>query len=138
MTMATIKRYTDISQAKILDEILSSNNADMCFKCFEEETYDLTFCEVSYSEWAKEYKELFDKAGLQLIPCWSLSALISIIPQELFGGEYIINITEGRNHKWIISYEPFHGISSYFSVSNDSLIDCCVEMIIKLKERNLL
>ena len=136
--MATIKRYTDISQAKILDEILSSKGADMCFKCFEEETYDLIFCEVSYSEWAKEYKVLFDKAGLQVIPCWSLSALISIIPQELFDGEYIINITEGRNHKWIISYEPPYDISSYLSVSDDNLIDCCVEIIIKLKERNLL
>jgi hypothetical protein len=136
--MATIKRYTDISQAKILDEILSSKGADMCFKCFGEETYDLTFCEVSYSEWAKEYKELFDKAGLQLIPCWNLSALISIIPQELFDGEYIINITEGRNHKWIISYEHYSEVSSYIDVSSDSLIDCCVEMIIKLKKRNLL
>jgi len=133
-----MKSFTDLEQSKKLAEILPLESADMCFKCFGEETYDLIFCEVSYSEWAKEYKEVFDKAGLQLIPCWSLAALINIIPQELFDGEYIINITEGVNHKWIISYDPPYEISSYTSASNDSLIDCCVEIIIKLKERNLL
>ena len=139
--MAAIKRYTDISQAKILDEILSSKGADMCFKCFEEETYDLIFCEVSYSEWAKEYKVLFDKAGLQVIPCWSLSALISIIPQELFDGEYIINITEGTINRWIITYDHCENrIHSYYGLSTaaDNLVDACYKMIIKLKERNLL
>jgi hypothetical protein len=73
------------------------------------------------------------------VPCWSLVALLDVIPQELFDGEYIINITEGVNHKWVISYEAFCGVSSYaVNTSGDNLIDCCVEMIIKLKERNLI
>ena len=139
--MTTIKRYTDISQAKILDEILSSKGADMCYKCFGEETYDLTFCEVSYSEWAKEYKELFDKAGLQLIPCWSISALISIIPQEIFDGEYIINITEGCDNRWVLTYDHFENRNhSYYGLSTgaDNLVDACTDIIIKLKERNII
>lgn len=136
-----MKSYTDISQSKKLAKILSLKSADMCFKCFGEETYDLTFCEVSYSEWAKEYKALFDKAGLQLIPCWSLAALISIIPQKLFDGEYIINITEGIDNKWIITYDHHENRNhSYYGLSTgaDNLVDACTDIIIKLKERNII
>ena len=136
-----MKSYTDLKQSKKLAETLPHESADMCYKCFGEETYDLTLCEVSYSEWAKEYKELFDKAGLQLIPCWSLSALISIIPQELFGGEYIINITEGCNNKWILTYDHYENRNhSYYSLSigADNLIDACYEMILKLHELKIL
>ena len=139
--MAIIKRYTDISQAKILDEILSSRGADMLFKCVGEYTYDLTFCEVSYSEWAKDYKKLYNKAGIQVIPCWSLAALISIIPQELFDGEYIINITEGKNKKWIITYDHYENRNhSYYGLSTgaNNLVDACTNTIIKLKERNII
>ena len=139
--MATIKSYTDLEQSKKLAEILPPESANMCFKCFGEETYDLTFCEVSYSEWAREYKELFDKAGLQLIPCWSLSALINIIPQEIFDGEYIINITEGCDNRWVLTYDHFENRNhSYYGLSTgaDNLVDACYEFILKLNELNLL
>ena len=139
--MATIKSFSDLQQSKKLAEILPHESADMCFKCFGEETYDLTFCEVSYSEWAKEYKALFEKAGLQLIPCWSLSALISIIPQEIFDGEYIINITEGKDYKWIITYDHYENRNhSYYGLSTgaDNLVDACVAMIELLHEQKLL
>jgi hypothetical protein len=139
--MAKIKRYTDISQARILDEILLSKGADMFFKCFGEETYDLTFCEVSYSEWAKDFKKLYDKAGIKVIPCWSLSALFSVIPQEIFDGEYIINITEGRDNKWILTYDHYENRNhSYYGLSAgaDNLVDACYEIIIKLHERKML
>lgn len=139
--MATIKSYTDISQSKTLSKILPLESADMCYKCFGEETYDLFFCEVSYSEWAKDYRELFVKAGLQLIPCWNLSALISIIPQELFDGEYIINITEGIDNKWIITYDHHENRNhSYYGLSSgaDNLVDACYNLILKLNERKML
>lgn len=126
--MATIKRCTDIPQSKKLAEILPLESADFHFSANQSPQ--------GYLEkpiWGNpEY------ADYNAFPCWSLSALISIIPQELFDGEYIINITEGRNHKWIISYDPPYDISSYLSVSDDNIIDCCVGIIIKLKERNLL
>lgn len=124
--MATIKSFTDLQQSKKLAEILPIESADMC--------YPKDAFEYHY---AKEPVCHYSGIGLAH-PCWSLSALISVIPQELFDGEYIINITEGLNHKWIISYEHYSEVSSYIDVSSDNLIDCCVEMIIKLKERKLL
>jgi len=139
--MATIKAYTDLEQSKKLAEILPLESADMCYKCFGEETYDLTFCVVSYSEWAKEYKELYDKAGIQVIPCWGLSALISIIPQEIFDGEYIINITEGRDNRWALTYDHYENRKhSYYSLSigADNLVDACYETINKLHKLKML
>lgn len=127
--MTAIKSFTSLEQSKKLAEILSLKSADI--------HYERAYFEGKQSDW-------FVKLGSpiksdDIIPCWSLAALISIIPQELFDGEYIINITEGVNHKWVISYEAFCGVSSYaVNTSGDNLIDCCVEMIIKLKERNLL
>ena len=118
-----MKSYTDINQSRKLAEILSIESADFQSKTIESNA-DVDVDDVSYV----------------IYPCWSLAALLNIIPQELFDGEYIINITEGTNYKWIISYEPQHPdeISSYIDASSDNLIDCCVEMILKLKDRNIL
>jgi hypothetical protein len=128
--MATIKSFTSLEQSKVLAEILPLESADMFHFIHEVDTVGFGY--------KKDAAEFYSKTEFEYIPCWSLAALISIIPQELFNGEYIINITEGLNHKWIISYEHYSEVSSYIDVSSDSLIDCCVEMIIKLKERNLL
>jgi hypothetical protein len=124
-----MKAYTDLEQSKKLVEILPVESADMCF------VNDGTSIKIDANPYNVR-KHMWKDA--QIIPCWSLAALLNIIPQEIFNGEYIINITEALKYKWIISYESFSNISSYIHVSNNSLIDCCVEMIIKLKERNLL
>jgi hypothetical protein len=124
-----MKAYTDLEQSKKLVEILPVESADMCF------VNDGTSIKIDANPYNVRKHMWKD---VQLIPCWSLAALLNIIPQEIFNGEYIINITEALKYKWIISYESFSNISSYIHVSNNSLIDCCVEMIIKLKERNLL
>jgi len=126
--MATIKGYTDLEQSKQLAKILPLESANMYYS-----KHNTIHANTLYGSC-----DIQDFKIREYIPCWSLAALLGIIPQELFDGEYIINITEGLNHKWIISYEHYSEVSSYIDVSSDSLIDCCVEMIIKLKERNLL
>ena len=75
------------------------------------------------------------------IPCWSLAALLDVISQEIFDEEYIINITEGLNNRWILTYDHWENKQhSYYRFSSDAdnLVDTCYEMIIKLKELNLL
>ena len=124
--MATIKSHTDIEQSKKLADILLLESADMGLY------YSRNLQAARNQMWVGTKAENVD------IPCWSLAALLNVIPQEIFNGEYIINITEGLDNKWMISYESSSEVSSYINVSSDSLIDCCVEMIIKLKERNLI
>ena len=139
-----MKAYTDLEQSKKLAEILPLESADMCWTnhCYGSIRSSMT---VS-SKTIEEYKELLTRFGdLTSIdvfyPCWSLAALLEIIPSEIISGEYIINITEGSDNKWCISYDnidnrnySFYGLSS----SADNLIDACYEMIIKLHERKLL
>ena len=132
--MATIKLHTDLPQSKKLAEILPLENADMYWRSLNINGH------ISWSSHIKRLEPpIYDLK--HYIPCWSLSALISIIPQELFDGEYIINITEGKNYKWIITYDHYvnrehshYGLSS----SADNLVDACTDIIIKLKERNII
>ena len=137
--MATIKSYTDLYQSKKLAKILPLSTADMCFKCVGEDPYDVVL--RPYSEWKEEYKDLLVDKEVDVIPCWSLAALLSIIPQEIFDGEYIINITEGLDNKWVLTYDHFENRNhSYYtlSIGADNLVDACYEMILKLHELKLL
>lgn len=125
--MATIKSYTDINQSKKLAEILPLDTADLCY--------------IAHSELININEPFYKKVDKEDIPCWSLAALINIIPQEIFDGEYIVNITEGRDNKWIITYDHYeHSNHSYYGLSAgaDNLVDACTDIIIKLKERNII
>ena len=119
--MATIKSYTDIEQSKILAEILPIKSADMCYV-------------IDYAESNKygtdHFKLEVDTYGLEAqkrdnIPCWSLTALLDILPNE----NMLVKTTDGE----------------YYCLAKDIMtkhynnpIDACVEMIIKLHELNLL
>lgn len=123
-----MKAYTDLDQSKKLAEILPLETADM-YRVFE-----------NNSE-TRVYYGKVPTAHFVCKPCWSLAALFGVIPQEIFDGEYVINITEGRDKKWVISYDyirnenfSFCGLSS----STSNLVDACTDIIIKLKERNIL
>jgi len=142
-----MKAFTDLEQSKKLAEILSLESADMawCNNSIRGVNYIDEYSANLYT--VKEMQECFDKAlnrwnkFWKLIPCWSLAALISIIPQELFDGEYIINITEGCDNKWILTYDHHENRNhSYYglSTSADNLVDACTDIIIKLKEENLI
>ena len=117
-----IKSHTDIEQSIKLAEILLTESADMYYPC----------------------EGVSPKFGVALsisnnIPCWSLAALLDIIPQELFGGEYIINITEGLDSKWIVSYNANNSASFYGLVASaDNLVDACIDIIERLHERKML
>lgn len=129
------KICTSIEQSKKLIELgIDVDTADMRWNIFVD---DSTRC-LPIDDWdlSKNGEE-----GTKFVPCWSLAALLEIIPSEIFSGEYIINITEGLDNKWCITYDnidnknhSFYGLSS----SADNLIDACYEMVIKLHERKLL
>jgi hypothetical protein len=152
--MATIKLYTDIEQSKKLAGILPLESADMHYGNFSPKGlgYENKFSagltpyikEIKVYEELKESYKIKDYNGIvawRVIPCWSLAALISIIPQEIFDGEYIINITEGLDNRWVLTYDHFENRNhSYYGLSSgaDNLVDACVDIIIKLKERNII
>ena len=126
-----MKSYTDIEQSKELAEILPIESADMNWH----ELPSIGFFARAFS-----YKR--DNGATEgLYPCWSLAALLGVIPQEIFDGEYIINITEGCDDRWALTYDHHENRNhSYYGLSSgaDNLVDACYEVILKLHERNLL
>ena len=140
--MAVIKSYTSLEQSLKLAEILPIESADACwtnhlFDCF------LSSWRVESTP-PQEYKCLLDRfvvSGYLIEPAWSPIALLSVIPQEIFDGEYILNITEGKKYRWIITYDCYEDrTKSYYGLSSgaDNLIDACYEMVLKLYERKML
>lgn len=142
-----MKSYTDIERSKKLAEILPIESADMawCNNSIKGINYTDKYSANLYT--VKEMKDAFDKALVgwdkywELIPCWSLAALLSVIPQEIFDSEYVINITEGCDEKWVITYDHINNKNhSYYGLSTgaDNLVDACYELILKLNERKML
>lgn len=141
--MATIKSYTDLEQSKKLAEMLPLESADMEYLAIKENGQL-----VGSVPFAKDDSEVEDSAyshTYDRIACWSLTALLSVLPKDKsidcaisFGyyngkGEYI--------EKWICSFEKEGETTDDFIIETtdgDNPIDACYEMILKLHEQNLL
>ena len=127
-----MKSFTDIEQSKKLTEILPIESADMHYV---RKTHDFMGNPVD-GEWSHpKYGNPNSKHAnyiiqnfetLEKIPCWSLAALLSVIPS----GKALIHDKGNRGYKCICN-----NIDTYFY---DNPIDACYEMILKLKENNLL
>lgn len=146
-----MKSYTDIEQSKKLTEILPKDSADMVYFGIHQGMDGKYYLSGTNTEddVVPTYKNLcikvFEKTTASdviiQLPCWSLAALLNIIPQEIFDGEYIINITEGWDTKWILTYDHHENRNhSYYGLSTDAdnLVDACVDLLTKLKERNII
>ena len=129
--MATIKSYTSLEQSKKLAEILPPESSDMWWR------------EVSYGFYKLE-AEIPNKwydVPPKGIPCWSLAALLSVLPNE-------IEIDEQRycpclfpvQDKWLLKlwYNSNYTITSPIAIFSDNPVDAYVEMILKLKRNNML
>lgn len=127
-----MKTNSDFEQSKMLAEFLSVESADLMFVHTTDlegnEHYDIDF---------RNNQPLLEGD----IPCWSLAALLDVIPQEISDSEYVINITEGCDEKWVITYDHINNKNhSYYGLSTgaDNLVDACYNMIVRLKKHNLI
>lgn len=128
-----MKGYTDIEQSKKLAEILPFESADMCWELDKNcsiEAYNLVPL-IRYS--TKERKELFEK-DKELIPCWSLSALLQLFPHDDTHGVELNNYCGANVRVWFVRGN--YGFT--FIRIKDEPIDGLVELILELKEKNLL
>lgn len=145
-----MKSYTDIEQSKKLAEILPNKSADMCFNTHN----NMPPLIMPY----RRFKEFYDmKPTLAfLIPCWSLAALMNILPSEFTEkGEYSETTYKIDIRKYAltddvdiyqIAYGNYHwhedGSCSWSDMVNtgekEELIDAAFQMIIKLHEQKLL
>ena len=133
MAMETIKSYTDIERSKVLAEILPLDSADYFYKyCIGH--YNSIYYRLETYPYNKGANKKHD------IPCWSLSALLSVLPDEITdNGDVYRNMFFHLKGKYIIQYPRLTTLwPALLSVETDNPIDTCADMIVKLKEQNLI
>lgn len=135
-----MKSYTDIEQSHKLAEILPIESADMawCNNSIKGVNYTDKFSANLYT--VKEMQDVFNEAlhgwdkYWELIPCWSLAALLDILPCNLKLVLAINDFQGERKEKYVIGSVEHDKYDCYA----DNPIDACYEMILKLNKQKLL
>ena len=128
-----MKSYTDLEQSKKLAKILPLESADMCY--YEYTSHIDGTPKVGYKEGITDG-----------IPCWSLAALLSVLPivytnnKKEICGPLHIDITDSETPFVLWYVNPLHkgGIGELITKECDNLVDACYEMILKLHELKML
>lgn len=129
------KICTSLQQSKKLVELgIDVNTADMRYGYiapyeYSDRMYEGGYNEVPYpKDFLKNNPNFSENDYDGEFPAWSLSALLNIIPEP-----YLVQNSEGTwlIHSWVNKY-PW-SVGGY---SNP--IDACVEMIVKLHEKEIL
>lgn len=124
--MATIKSYTDLDQSKKLAEILPIESADMKYISFRHRDDTI--------EWVPS----LGTPSKYDFPCWSLAALLNVIPKRI--DEFNVLRIDISTNDFAIWYDEVGcGVNNELpDITNESAVDACYEMILKLHELNLL
>ena len=113
-----MKSYTDLEQSKKLAEILPLESADMHY--YKNLFGD--YIEGLYN--SNDLKEGCELKGIEYIPCWSLAALLNILPSS--------TLDSSNDHHYRLH------CMERFTEWYGNPIDACYEMINKLHEQKLL
>ena len=123
--------------------ILSLESADMFYSVLENDIFPQPIrVRLTNEHWKQLYPNV-------MLPAWSLSKLMELLPPELcINKHYFLEISkmgdvstpyEVRYYRFKEEWEGAgFGRVTHILYSSNNLIDACVEMIIKLEERNLL
>ena len=123
-----MKSYTDIEQSKTLSGILSLESADMCY------SNDGTAIKIDANSYTVRYSMWKDYVA-EIIPCWSLAALLGVLPDDLKDNHFLTLSKE--KDEYCCCYEDINGNSFRHTFANNP-VDACVAMIEKLHELKML
>ena len=128
------KIATDIEQSKRLAEILPLESADMYYSA----TIDATTLKPVYGT-PPRVKQECSATYKTDVPSWSLTALLEVMPSEIKDNHFLTleKETFKMGDQYCCCYEDCNANSFYACFSNEP-IDACCEMIVKLKEKNLI
>lgn len=113
--MVTIKSHTDLSQSMILSKILPLESADMCWQKIYDENHMMSDYRVELIPY-----RLYSGIG---VPCWSLAALLSVVPE--------VSLNSFKDGNWNAMVNQ-NGKMIYGDTGDP--IDACYELILKLHE----
>ena len=132
-----MKSFTDLEQSKKLAEILPIESADMAHYPFGILRNNESVVSPLQKSKIEDLQEIY---GIQVIPCWSLTALVNVLPVSCDGGEHclaLINPNPNDKTEWLCAYENDNG-NLIMECYDGNPIDACYEMILKLHELKML
>ena len=144
-----MKSCTDIPQSEKLAEILPIKSADMMYKQILPKSGRISHVpEIGNpSESLEWYNKGYTYAGKKAlsieeycIPCWSLAALLNTLPISCDDGHHCLTLINANPHgeiEWIGCYEDSKGDWLHECYANNQ-VDACFELILKLKENQLI
>jgi hypothetical protein len=121
--METIKSFTDVSQSKTLSKFLPLDSADYTRLGKDE---DNVLTRSYFESCSSELKEWIDKD--EIYPCWSLAALFRLLPNSA-------QLEKGHSTELCRITLPIEYIDSDWCINP---IDACYQIVMKLKENNLI
>ena len=137
--MATIKSYTDVEQSKKLVKILPLESADAKYGYiapyeYSDRMYDEGYDEIPYpiAFIKKDYSNFFVEEYDGELPCWSLAALLNVLPD---GTDIIKEEADTENERYMCTIGINDDIISTFA---NNPVDVCYEMILKLHKLKML
>lgn len=122
-----MKSYTDIPQSERLVKILPLESADMYYREWKRMTKHIRIAHVG-------------SAGENDLPCWSLAALLNVLPKIYYPvKDHKTDLILGKpKDKWCVLYWDTTGMQDGEETLGDNPVDACVDMIVKLKEKNMI
>lgn len=132
-----MRGYTTVEQSKKLADILPIDTADCCY---------IKYCTSDNMEWRYDGQPPIVLGEIPIteitaehIPCWSLAALLQIMPKYIEGLNRLrIDIDDVDFSIWYDDMEGYGVNDKLPDITLKEPIDACYEMILKLKEMNLL
>ena len=143
-----MKSYTDLEQSKKLAEFLPLESADMYYKYVLPKTDKIHHVPeignpINSLKW---YNEGYTFSGKRkpitlndyCIPCWSLAALLNLIPKHI--KEHNVLRTDIDENTFAMWYDEIgYGVNLELpDIEMSEPVDACYEMILKLHEQNIL
>ena len=137
-----MRGYTTVEQSKKLAEILPIESADMYYV---RKTHDFmgnpVDGELSHPKYGNPNSKhanciVQNFTTYEKLPCWTLTALLNVIPNELKNNEgyYLTLMNDGE---WFCDYRNIDGDCNKQVVAKNP-IDACVKMIELLHKENLI
>lgn len=129
-----MKTHTDYEQSKKLAKILPIESADMFWY------KDSVIKEVNPR--VMNYTQIPELQSMYYSPCWSLSALLEVLPKEvnIEGQRYAPCLFPVIDGHWLLKlwYNSNETFTSPIAIFEDNPVDVYYEMIVKLNKLKLL
>lgn len=139
-----MKQYTDLEQSKKLAEILPIESADVHYvresTDFMGNPVDGKWSEAKLGNPEKANYIVQNFTSYEILPCWSLAALLDVINQvrEIFHQRVTFLVGRYAGGHWYVEVLRVHDERSVCIEHSKELVDACYEMIIRLHKQKLL